>query len=157
MWRIATADDDEALIALCAALNREDPGPEPVPPAHMRRTLEQLRAEPARGRALALEVGGAVAGYALLIAFWSNELGGEICNIDELYVRSGHRGRGAATGLIRQLAEGAAPFWPRRPVAIELEFTPGNPGAGDFYARLGFAPAKNQLMRLALPKGNTTQ
>ena len=157
MWRIATAADDKELIALCADLNREDPGPEPVPPGHMRRTLEYLRAEPARGRALALDIGGATVGYALLVSFWSNELGGEICNVDELYVRPEHRGRGAATSLIRQLAGGTAPFWPGRPVAIELEFTPGNPGAGGFYARLGFAPAKNQLMRLALSKTDTTQ
>lgn len=157
MWRIATADDDAQLTALCADLNREDPGPEAVPPEHMRRTLDRLRAEPARGRALALEIDGTTVGYALLISFWSNELGGEICNIDELYVRPEHRGRGAGTALVRQLASGAAPFWPGRPVAIELEFTPGNPGAGGFYARLGFVPAKNQLMRLAQAKADTTQ
>jgi hypothetical protein len=32
-------------------------------------------------------------GYALLISFWSNELGGEVCNIDELFVAPVYRRR----------------------------------------------------------------
>src|SRR6266852_1845362 len=99
MWRLATASDDENIVSMCMALNADDPGPAPVQPQQMRRTLAKLRAEPHRGRALVCEVNGHPAGYALLISFWSNELGGEVCNIDELFVAPEYRGRGLATGL----------------------------------------------------------
>jgi hypothetical protein len=68
---------------MCMELNAEDPGPNPVQPQHVRRTLAKLREEPNRGRAVVCDVERRTVGYALLISFWSNELGGEVCNIDE--------------------------------------------------------------------------
>ena len=147
MWRLATAADDEIFVTMCDDLSREDPAPGPVPPAHMRRTLDALRAEPLRGHILALEQDGAIAGYALLISFWSNEFGGEICNIDEIYIRPENRGRGAARDLIRGVQDGSG-LWPRRPVAIELEVRPDNARAIAFYKSLGFVSGENAHLRL---------
>ena len=110
MWRPAEPRDDDDLIALSVALNAEDPGPAPVPAEHVRRTLATLRAAPSRGTALVLEVDGRPAGYAFLIGFLSNELGGDVCVIDELYVAPAHRGHGHATRLLEDLATGAAPY-----------------------------------------------
>jgi ribosomal protein S18 acetylase RimI-like enzyme len=145
MWRLATAADDPAVLALFQALYREDPSPDPVPDEQLLRTLRALRDEPVRGRAIVLEVDGECVGYALLISFWSNELGGEIANIDELYVAPDHRGRGAATRLVEQLSRGQ--LWGKVPVAIDLEVTPDNHRARALYERLGFAAAKNTVMR----------
>ena len=50
----ARPDEDDALVALCAALNAEDPGVRPVPEDHMRRTLAMFRQEPWRGVACVL-------------------------------------------------------------------------------------------------------
>ncbi len=100
MWRAANSLDDEAIARMCLALNAEDPGPEPVPPAYTRRTLVALRESPWRGHAAVLEVDGQVCGYALVISFWSNELGGKVWVIDEIYVDPEHRGRGYATSRI---------------------------------------------------------
>jgi hypothetical protein len=61
MWRIAAPSDDEAIVRMCLALNAEDPGPNPVPAAHVQRTLRALRANPQRGRAIVLEVGSRAA------------------------------------------------------------------------------------------------
>jgi GNAT superfamily N-acetyltransferase len=136
-WRPATPNDDDAIVSMCLALNAEDPGPLPVPTDHMRRTLDVLRKKPDRGRALVLESEGAQIGYALLIAFWSNELGGEVCEIDELYVEPTHRGRGHATELIRDLARKSVRSF-EGIVALALETTPANVHARRLYARLGF-------------------
>jgi hypothetical protein len=96
MWRLATAPDDEPIVSMCMALNTEDPGPNPVQPQQVRRTLAKLREEPNRCRAVICDVEGRTVGYALLISVWSNELGGEVCNIDELFVAPLYRGRFSA-------------------------------------------------------------
>jgi GNAT superfamily N-acetyltransferase len=145
MWRLARVEDDEVIERLCAALYEEDPSPEPVPRAMVRRTLAVLRAEPVRGRAVVLEIGGRVAGYALLISFWSNELGGELCTIDELYVDAAERGRGWAGELLAALAVPGG-LWPEGAVALELETTPGNERARRLYERAGFVGRKNLTM-----------
>lgn len=150
MWRPAEPRDDDDLIALSVALNTEDPGPAPVPADHIRRTLATLRAAPARGRALVLEVDGQAAGYAFLIGFWSNELGGDVCVIDELYVAPAHRGHGHATRLLDDLASGVAPYAVGA-VALALETTPDNAAARRLYERVGFR-ARNLAMRRLLPR-----
>src|SRR5579862_851219 len=97
MWRMAQPADDQTIIEMCLQFYSEDPGLEPVTAEHMRRTLETLRREPSRGRAVVLEVDGQTVGYSLLIAFWSNEFGGDVCEIDELFVAPSHRGVGHGT------------------------------------------------------------
>lgn len=146
MWRAALERDDEAIVNLCLALNAEDPGSHPVPAEYMRRTLRELRQTPARGRAVVLELDEHVRGYALLISFWSNERGGEVCTIDELYVQPEQRGHGHATQLLQSLAAQSEP-WLEHLVALTLEVTPANVRARRFYERLGFR-ASNTLMQL---------
>ncbi len=148
MWRLATAADDLAVLEMFQALYREDPSPDPVPDEQLLRTLRVLREEPVRGRAIVFETDGACVGYALLVSFWSNELGGEVANIDELYVARDHRGRGAGTELVDRLSRGE--LWGRVPVAIDLEVTPDNHRARALYERLGFVAAKNTVMRRRL-------
>jgi ribosomal protein S18 acetylase RimI-like enzyme len=149
MWRVAMISDDEAIVSMCMALNAEDPGPAPVRPDQMRRTLIKLREEPNRGRAVVCEVDGRAAGYALLISFWSNELGGDVCNIDELFVAPEYRGRGLATALFDQLSDRGQSLWPVRPAALALEVTPQNERARTLYERMGFR-GKNVAMRRPL-------
>lgn len=136
-WRSADPSEDEAIVAMCLALNREDPGPRPVEAAQVRRTLQVLREQPSRGRAVVLDDAGRAAGYALLIGYLSNEIGGELCCLDEIYVAPEVRGRGHGSALIQALARGEGP-WPKGAVAITLEVTPQNARAVALYERLGF-------------------
>jgi GNAT superfamily N-acetyltransferase len=148
MWREAISADDDAIVRMCVALNAEDPGPEPVPPANIRRTLRELRDTPTRGRAVVLEIDGVVCGYALLISFWSNELGGEVCVIDELYVEPKLRGQRHATHLLEALSARGEP-WVENAVALALETTPDNAPARRLYERVGFR-GRNLSMRRRL-------
>jgi GNAT superfamily N-acetyltransferase len=150
-WREAREQDDPIVIEHMLALYAEDPAPVPVSAEQCARTLLRLRAEPLRGVALGFEDTGlegqrGLAGYALLCSFWSNELGGIVCIIDELFVAPGARGRGAATELVQGLYERRLP-WFRDAVAVELEVTPSNTRARQLYERLGFRPYENALMR----------
>jgi ribosomal protein S18 acetylase RimI-like enzyme len=150
MWRISTASDDEAIVSMFMALNSEDPGPVLVRPERMQRTLAKLREQPWRGRTVVCIIDGRVVGYALLISFWSNELGGEACCIDELFVVPEHRGSGLATSLIELLADSPQTLWPAKPVALVLEVTLQNERAIALYRRLGFR-GENLALRRQLP------
>lgn len=114
----------------------------------MRRTLSCFRATPQRGQALALEVGGQVSGYALLSALWSNELGGEVCLVDELYVAPPLRGHRHATQLLDALGERRVPF-AATACALLIETTPKNDRARRLYERVGFS-GRNVLLRRVL-------
>jgi len=138
MWRLAEAADDESIVSMCMALNAEDPGPLPVPQEQVRRTLATLRAQPYRGRALVCEVEGYTVGYALLISCWSNELGGEVCIVDELFVAPRYRGGGLATELFAVLGCSEQSLLPEMPIALALEVNPSNTRAKALYERLGF-------------------
>lgn len=146
-WRLARPEDDEAIVSMSLALYAGDAPPARVGAAQVRATLETLRAEPVRGRAIVLEIDGECAGYALLVSFWSNELGGEICTIDELYLTPPARSRGYGAMLVRSLMSGDS-IWPRLPVALELEVSPENRRAFALYERLGFRVKRNSTMRL---------
>ena len=151
-WRAARPEDDDALTAMFVDFNREDAGQLQVGAENMRRTLHALRERPERGRAVVLDIDAQPLGYALLIPFWSNELGGECCALDELFVRPQARGRGHAGALIEMLARGWA-LWPRDAVAIVLEVTAGNARAQALYRRHGFAGDNVALRLVRRPPG----
>ena len=145
-WRHATPADDETIVAMCLALNAEDPG-EPVAAPQIHATLAAFRAEPIRGRAIVAvdgtDDGATILAYALLVSFWSNEYGGEMCTIDELYVAPSHRNQ----GLGGRLFDEAAALWGRPVVALQLEVHPNNDRARALYARLGFRASSDLLRR----------
>ncbi len=136
---------------MCLALYAEDPGTTQVLAEGVLATLAVFREDPIRGRAVVLEVRGRVAGYAFLVSFWSNELQGEICTIDEIYIEPARRGNGDATSLLTSLREDSV-LWPGPAVALELEVTPVNARARRLYERLGFHQKKNTTLRLLAPE-----
>jgi GNAT superfamily N-acetyltransferase len=147
-WRESEPRDDVALEPMMLALYVEDPADVPMTLAKARGTLAALRAAPSRGVAVVCEDAGHLVAYALLCAFWSNEVGGALCVIDELYVAPAWRGRGLATAFVADLRDRRTP-WFEDAVALELEVTPDNRRARRLYERLGFAPCKNAMLRAA--------
>jgi ribosomal protein S18 acetylase RimI-like enzyme len=143
MWRDARAEDDDAVAVLFLALNEEDPGPAPVGERQVRLTLTELRRNPIRGKAVVLDIDGHAQGYALLMSFWSNELGGDVCTVDEIFVAREERSRGHATALLQSLNA----VWGRPMVAAALEISPTNERAGALYRRLGFQVSNTTMVR----------
>ncbi len=152
-WREANRADRRHIVEMSLALVAEDPGTYPLTARDVGRTLSRLEAEPVRGRAVVAEAALAgrvvVVGYALLCSFWSNELRGEVCTVDELYIRPIARSLGLGSGLVQSLVQRRAFF--ARAVAFELEVSGRNARARALYERLGFAPRKNASLRLLRP------
>lgn len=146
-FRAAAPTDLPILIGLVSALYTDDPSPLSPTPEHTRRTFEEFTRHPEKGRAILFEADGQVAGYALLVFFWSNEYGGNKIFIDELFVCPEWRGKGIATAFFQYLQQ----EWANFAVAFELEVTPQNAEARRLYERLGFVQAKNaNLVRKSL-------
>jgi len=99
---------------------------------------------------VALDVGQQVVGYALLVSYWSNEFGGEVCAVDELYVNPEFRSRGHGASLFEGIERGDS--WPGPVAALALGTTPGNTRARRLYERLGFVSiGVSMVKRSALP------
>jgi GNAT superfamily N-acetyltransferase len=151
-WRLATWLDFDRIVEMNERFNIEDPPSEtsPFDRARMQRTLAEFTAQPIRGAVAVLEMRNEPCGYALLVSFWSNEFGGEICVIDELFVEPKFRGHGLTTQFIQGLARGDCAIWPRRTVAITVEAYRTNLRAKTLYERLGFEVSPNHSLRLVL-------
>lgn len=141
-YRPAQPADWPVIEAMCLALYAADVVGEPMDRGKIRRSLRGLAEHPDRGQVVVAEADGCVAGYAIVIWFWSNEYGGLLAVVDELWVEPGQRGRGVASGLFA---------WLRRQypelVGLDLEVSPENDQALGWYQRRGFVPIRNQMLR----------
>jgi GNAT superfamily N-acetyltransferase len=113
-----------------------------VNPEKFPATIDRLLEEPSRGRILLFMRDDALAGYALLIPYWSNEFGGIVVLVDELLVETDYRGQGIASAFFRFI-ERDRPF---DAVALSLEVSPKNTRARDLYEGMGFAARHFQMM-----------
>ena len=136
------------LSAMIFALYAEDSYGEKMSLGKIRRTIEKLASAPERGRILLFISAGVVAGYAIVIYYWSNELGGDIVIIDELYVKPDQRRQGLGRRFIEYLLN----YKKVNVKALQLEVTPENRGAWEFYLRLGFVPLTNRGLMLKTAK-----
>jgi GNAT superfamily N-acetyltransferase len=110
---------------------------------HFPETVRTLIARPEVGRIfLFMDVHDAVQGYALLIPYFSNEFGGFVVFVDELFVAQASRRRGLARGLF-DFIECERPFNAR---AILLEVLPSNAIAMNAYKHMGFKPRVHETM-----------
>ena len=78
-------------------------------------------------------------------------MGGEVCEVDELFVAREHRRRGHGQSIFGALARGD--LWPTPVVAIALGVTPTNERGRRWYERLGFSPVGLLMVRRIQPPG----
>lgn len=136
-YRLYENGDYDDLLEMIVSLYREDPEGEPVDEEKINRTIREYRKNPEKISIYMLKRNQENLGYAILVFFWSNEYGGNIITIDEIYVREGHRSKGLAAGFFSFLEK------MENKVALQLESTPSNQKALTYYKRLGFVPSQN--------------
>lgn len=128
-------------------LYREDPEGEPIDDEKVDRTIHAFKQNQEKIRIYMLKNREINIGYAILTCFWSNEMGGDVVIVDELYVEKESRGMGVATEFlvfVKEINKDAA--------AIQLEVTPSNQRALAYYRRLGFEPSPNTHLISLLEK-----
>ena len=129
------------LLNMMHCLHCEDKGESPLDESRFPHTIDFFLANPSRGCIILFEEGISLRGYALLVPYWSNEFGGHVVVVDELFVTPEARNRGIARNFFRFLGE-QRPF---DAVALALEVSPGNTGALRLYQSLGFSCRNNSL------------
>jgi len=135
--------DFGALKGMVFSLYGEDPEGQTISEAKIRKTADESLARPEKLRIAMICADGAAIGYSLICFVWSNEYGGDILNIDELYIQKEYRNRRIASDFIKRQMDA------RGAVAIAVEATPSNSAAARFYGRLGFkASPNNHMLRL---------
>lgn len=111
----------------------------------VRRTLDRAITHPDNLKVEVFKTEEQVVGYALLYSFWSNEYGGLVLTLDELYILPLFRNRGISSSYIQSL-QGKADAY----VLLALEVMPGNDRAKALYSRLGFTENKRTFMNKKL-------
>jgi GNAT superfamily N-acetyltransferase len=130
------------LLEMMHALYAEDQAASPVDSSRFSANIGFLVAHPQRGRIVLFRAGDSLCGYALLIPYWSNEFGGTLLFVDEMFVVPEARNKGIGGGFFRFLND-ARPF---EAVALALEVSPHNAGARRLYESLGFRQRKNSVL-----------
>ena len=133
-YRQFKTSDKETVTELIQALAIEDPEGKPYTLEKIHRTFDELTNHQDKGTILVILDNEEIIGYSILINFWSNEYGGNILDIDELYIKPSHRGKGIGTKFIKYLIDNKF----SNSVAVQLETMPSNDRALQLYERIGF-------------------
>ncbi|KPU27091.1 hypothetical protein TR13x_06765 [Caloranaerobacter sp. TR13] len=148
-FRLMRIEDRAEVEEMIIALYAEDPDGEIICKEKIMMTFKHLFKHPEKGKIIVFEEQSKIVGYSVLIFYWSNEYGGDIVHIDELYVKPNWRNQGIATRFIEFISK----CFMDRAIALQLEVTPSNKRAFDYYKKIGFMRTKNIHMIKKLRKG----
>ncbi len=133
-FRAYKPSEQDKIQQMIEDFYQEAPEGKPMTPGKIALTFDRLNKHPDSGTIIVFEQDSMLIGYALLINFWSNEYGGIILIIDELYIQPAYRGLGIGSSFIRYLIDHKVSNW----VALELEVLPYNKKALQLYEKIGF-------------------
>jgi predicted GNAT superfamily acetyltransferase len=136
--------DYPELKGMIFALYKEDRGVKPITAEKILKTVTELAKNPCKGEIMIFEKDKMTIGYSILIFYWSNEYGGNIVNIDEIYVKRECRRRGVATSFFDHISR----KFNGRMVALQLEVSSSRTKVMNYYWKLGFRKMRNiQMVR----------
>ena len=134
MFRPIEEKDREIYLAMTRKFYASDAVLEPVPNENFEKTFDLLMKGTPFADAFVFTKNDSVVGYALLARTWSQEAGGEVIWIEEIYLEPEARGAGYGSAFFRFLEEDYAPEAKRFRLEVEKE----NEGAVSLYERIGF-------------------
>ena len=144
------AEDFDAYLAMSRKFYASEATDHPVPEEHFHNTFQEI-IKPGSSLAKGWLISGRdgrPAGYMLASLTWSNEFGGRVAWLEELYLEAETRGQGLGRQTIEMVMEelktkdGVKGF--------RLEVAPANEAVSVLYKKLGFSPAPyNQWWKTA--------
>lgn len=148
MIRKVGPGDRDAYLKMAGEFYASDAVAHTLPARHFENTFAELMRSDEYAEAYLFETGGEAVGYALLAKTFSQEAGGLVVWVEELFVRPAFRGQGLARAFFallgRRLPHGTA--------RLRLEAEPGNRRAIGLYEKLGFARMPYVPLFLDLPQ-----
>ena len=105
MIRKITLDDKQAYLDMSLKFYQSIAVIKPKKPRYLLKTLKEMISDNPYLEGYVYEINGQIAGYMLLTFTYSNEFGGEVINIDELYIRDEFQGMGIGTQLLEFVEE----------------------------------------------------
>ncbi len=91
-YRPLKVPEREIVARLIKDFYKETPNIKKVTDKKISRTFLAFAKDPAKGETLVIEKDKKIIGYALLANFWSNEWGGNVLFLDEIYLKPEFRG-----------------------------------------------------------------
>ncbi len=134
MIRALTENDRACYLAMAKTFYESDAVLASVPSSHIEATFDRLMAGTPFADAFILEWEGTIAGYALLAHTWSQEAGGPVVWLEELFVLPEFRSLGLGREFFSYLEEH---FPEARRFRLEVEEE--NEGAVHLYQKRGFS------------------
>ena len=146
-FRICAESDLVVVREYVNSLYQEDPPGQKMNVDKFDRTFWEFTSKPDKGQIVVFDLDDLVVGYAIIVFYWSNEYGGDLIEVDELFVRKADRGHRIATMFFEWLKQ----TWQQKAVALSIQVTPTNDLALNLYQRLGFETSKNRHLLKLLP------
>lgn len=132
-----STNDYKELLEMINDLYNEDPEGQQMDEYKVNATISESINNPQKLNIIMFAKDNKIIGYSIFVYYWSNEYGGNILNIDELYVKKEFRNQGVSTYFFSFIEK------MDNIVAFQLETTPSNQRALNYYEQLGFKQSMN--------------
>lgn len=134
MIRPITKEDKNIFLILAKAFYASPAVAHTIPTGHHTAAFEQLMKNDTYAQCYMIEHNGKVVGYALLAKTFSQEAGGMVVWIEELFILPEYRNKGLGKEFFVFMKETYEPHVAR----IRLEVEPDNTDAIRLYEQMGF-------------------
>lgn len=134
MIRKMTENDRELYIRMAEEFYSSDAVLHPIPHEYLERTADEALRSDTYAEIYLLEYEGRTAGYGLTARTFSQEAGGQVLWIEELYIREDFRSKGLGREFFSYIEERNKD----RITRIRLEVEEDNTRAISLYERLGY-------------------
>ena len=134
MIRKLTSADEQLYKELTWEFYHSSAVLHPVPERNIEATFKELMRSDEYAECFILEKDGTVAGFALIAKTFSQEAGGMVHWIEELFIRDEFRGCGIGTEFMTEYEK----TLPESVKRLRLEIEPDNELAAKLYKRLGY-------------------